>query len=124
MKFTAITSAFLLASLGLAAPPSSKEVARSITEAVNNRLTTVKHKRVDKTTKEKDCPGGRDYNFCVPWFSFFNCMSGGPSAGGIIPQPDPGCQVFSNQMCACWCSCAEDHCDEGNLQLPEYCKEE
>ncbi|RSL66526.1 hypothetical protein CEP54_003743 [Fusarium duplospermum] len=121
MKLTAITSAFLPASMGLAAPSPSKEI---VTKAVNNRLATAQHKRADKTPKEEGCPGGKDYNFCVPWFSFFNCMMPGPSAGGIIPQPDPGCQVSSNQMCACWCSCAEDQCDEANLELPEYCKED
>lgn len=51
-------------------------------------------------------------------------MAGGPSAGGIIPQPDPECQVFSNQMCACWCGCAEDQYEAANIELPNFCKED
>lgn len=64
-----------------------------------------------------DCPGGKDFNFCVPWLNTFNCPPPDPQIGG----PDSTCPAQNTKICACWCSCSREQCDAASLPFPDYC---
>lgn len=66
------------------------------------------------------CPGGRDFAFCVPWLNTFNCALPNTGPGGF-PIADGQCYAQGNQICACWCSCAAEQCEAANLPVPDYC---
>lgn len=108
MKTTAVLAVILSATTALAGTiNASPEVMRALA------------RRQGEGDLNK-CPGGQDFNFCVPFLNW-TCPPGQGVPGGALPQPNPGCTVQNNQICACWCSCSKEQCDAALLDLPDYC---
>lgn len=64
------------------------------------------------------CPGGQDFNFCVP---FLNATCPPVQGPGGFPIADGSCTAANTQICSCWCSCNASMCDAANLPVPDYC---
>ncbi|KAM5344218.1 hypothetical protein ACJ41O_012755 [Fusarium nematophilum] len=134
MKFISVLSALLsVAALAYAAPADNdlteEEKAKLIQDTLNERIHALEEERKVNVLSTRDCPGcgdnnkcpgGQDFNFCIPWQSQWVCSQPISDPGGF-PIPGGSCNAHVTKLCACWCNCNKNHCDDASLDMPDYC---